>query len=72
MNITEANAVNVVLRNLLDRHRFEEEEAASPEDLFPEPPELIDAAAMLADRANKTLSAGLTGDQVRRQLDGDS
>jgi hypothetical protein len=65
MTIEQASAVNVVLRDLLARHRAEEE---SSDDLSPEPPELISAAALLADKAHKALGAGLTGDQVREGL----
>lgn len=65
MTIEQASAVNVVLRDLLTRHRAEEE---SSDDLAPEPPELIAAAALLADKAHKALGAGLTGDQVREGL----
>ena len=71
MNITEANAANVVLRELIARHQLEEEEAASPDDLWPESAALVDAAALLADRANKALGAGLTGQQVRASLTSD-
>lgn len=68
MTIEQANAVNVVLRDLIARHVHDEEQAASAEDLWPEPPELIAAAALLADRAHRVLMAGLTGDQVRAAL----
>lgn len=68
MTIEQANAVNVVLRDLINRHRAEEELAFSADDLSPEPPELIAAAALLADKAHKVLMAGLTGEQVREAL----
>lgn len=59
MNITEANAANVVLRQLV--HREREASGSSPENV-------IEAAALLADRANKALHAGMTGAQVRERL----
>ncbi len=68
MTIEQATAVNVVLRELLAHHQLEEEFAASAEDLFPIAPELIAAAALLADKAHKVLMAGLTGQQVRDAL----
>lgn len=68
MTIEQANAINVVLRNLLDRHRAEEESASYFDELWPETPELIAAAALLAEKAHKVLMAGLTGDQVKEAL----
>ena len=68
MTIEQANAVNVVLRDLIARHQAEEESAESPEDLWPESPELIAAAALLADKAHKVLMAGLTGQDLRAAL----
>lgn len=68
MTIEQANAVNIVLRDLIARHQHEDESAASPEDLWPESQQLINAAALLADKAHKVLMAGLTGDQVREAL----
>lgn len=72
MTIEQANAVNVVIRALIARHRHEEEQADSPEDLHPETPLLIESAALLADKAHKVLMAGLTGDEVRAALGGAS
>lgn len=68
MTIEQASAINVVLRDLIARHRLEEEEAASPADLAPESPDLIRAAVLLADKAHKALGAGLTGVDVRAAL----
>lgn len=68
MTLEQANAVNVVLRDLIARHRAEEESADSPEDLWPEDPNLVNAAALLADKAHHALMAGLTGDDVRTAL----
>lgn len=68
MTIEQANAVNVVLRDLIARHRADEELAFDAHDLDPEPPELIAAAALLADKAHKVLMAGLTGQDVRDAL----
>lgn len=65
MTIEQANAINVVLRDLIARHQHEEETA---EDLTPEPPRLVAAAALLADKAHKVLMAGLTGNDVRTAL----
>lgn len=61
MNITEANAVNTLLHNILDLpdHNGQPTPLQRAED----------AAALLADRANKALGAGLTGQQVRNQFD---
>lgn len=61
MNITEANQTNVVLRRLIEWERRQ-----APHNM----PEVVEAAADLADRAYKALSAGLTGDDVRKQLAG--
>lgn len=57
MNIGEANAVNVILRTLLDE--------AGPFDVDDR---LVEAAVLLATNANKALGAGLTGHEVRGRL----
>jgi hypothetical protein len=61
VNITEANAANVVLRRLIEHERRQ-----APHNM----PDVVEAAAELAERSYKALSAGLTGDEVRRQLAG--
>lgn len=68
MTIEQANAVNVILRDLIARHRHDEEQAATPEDLWPEDQRLVDAAVLLADKAHRVLMAGLTGADVRTAL----
>lgn len=52
LTITEANAVNVVLRHLLD----DTDDSAG---------RLQEAAELLANKANKTLGAGLTVRDIR-------
>lgn len=58
MNITEGNAVNVLLRYLLDE--------PDPRGYLTRSEAACDAAAALADRARKTLGAGLDGEQIRQ------
>lgn len=53
MTITEANDVNTLLRGVLDQ---------AVDD------ELLDAAKRLADRANKALGAGYTGETFEAAL----
>lgn len=59
MNVSEVNAVNALLRWVLDKPRPGQQSA--PED------EARRAAIMLAGRADRTLSAGLTADAVARR-----
>lgn len=59
MTITEADAVNKMLTTLV----------ATLDDQ-PVPGEVVDAAVTLADRANKALGAGWTGERIRRALNG--
>lgn len=55
MNISEGNAINTVLRWIIEEHT--------------EAPEyVVDAAATLAGRASKALSAGLTASHVRKHI----
>lgn len=61
MNITEATAVNVVIDRLVDLRVMRGVTHTSC-------PEVVTAAALLADKANKALGAGLTGDKVREAL----
>lgn len=61
LNIGEANAVNVLLRALV-----------SVSDVWADvPAEIVQAAELLADGANKVLHAGLTGERVVAALEGD-
>lgn len=62
MNIGEAQDVNVVLGRLLGAKATEggRRRPVNTDD------EVRDAAARLADRARKTLSAGYAGEQVRQ------
>ncbi len=64
MNIGEAAAVNVVLSALIGQKQTL--------DLlgFRVPGTLIEHSVMLADRAHKVLMAGLTGEQVKRAMEG--
>ncbi len=72
MNITEANAVNVVLRALIatEEARGDLEAGTSGESgaSCAVTPDVLEAAALLADRANKALNAGMTDAQVRERL----
>lgn len=54
MNITEANAVNVVLRRLFEIAPIPDEEATR------------EAAQLVAERANKALGAGLRAEDIWR------
>lgn len=57
MNVTEANRINILLAWLLELDDGLGESITHEEGR--------DAACKLADAANRALSAGLTGDQVR-------
>lgn len=61
MTIGEATAVNVVLRRMIDTRQRATGDRAVPEGV-------VEAAALLADKAYKALSAGLDGKRVREAL----
>ncbi len=63
MNISEANAVNTVLNHLGVTPRY-----LTGSDLAktPEPARVVEAARLLADRANRALSAGVDAGDVDR------
>jgi hypothetical protein len=61
VNISEANAANVVLRALIAHHTGVPLIRHTPE-------EVVEAAALLGDKAYKAISAGLDGDIVRQVL----
>lgn len=56
MNITEANAANVVLRYVLD----DTDDSAG---------RLLEACELLAEKANKALGAGIRPEQVREAFE---
>lgn len=58
MNISEANAVNHLLRYVMDYHGRDDLSPATSGGAR-------EAAILLAGKANKALHAGLTGDEVR-------
>lgn len=58
MNISEANAAQVVLRSLVALREME----------IPLNEDVVEAGVFLADRASKALGAGVTGSQLRAIL----